>query len=604
MSPPSRLSPARKTLFALIATVVGLLVLLGGLELGLLLAGAGHSSHFVRQTRAADGTRWWRENRWCTAPYFTPALARHPQPLRLAVDKPADHYRIIVLGSSAAMGDPEASFSLGRTLELLLQDAVPGVRFEVVNAGITAINSHLVRGIAADCVELSPDLFIVYEGHNEVIGPFGPASVLLPLRRSHSIVRILSWLQGTRTAQALGAAMRALHAKDVPQEWGGMQMFLEQEIASDDPRLRWVEEHFRANLRAVAGHAARAGASTLLCTVLTNQRDFAPFRSRHRPDLSADEQAEWEQRMTEARMAERQRDPAAAERAYQRAQVIDPGFAETAFRLGRVQLQLGKAGAARGSLQRALDLDTLRFRTDSRLNDAIRAEARSLPGATLVDLARELEPSSPHGVIGDDFLYEHVHLNLRGTYEVAARLAVHVAHDLQRRGRIAALPTQWLGLDVVRRRLAYTTYEQALIAGELLNRFKAPPFAGQIDAAARIGTWQARVDAANGLLSRPEVTDGLAALYAEARQHRPDDWVLARNAGAMFVARGRPAEAIPLLRAALAIIPDDPDTLVALGLACRATGQTAEAEAVFAQVRALEPDHPLLDRGGKAAPRG
>src|SRR6185295_14104094 len=103
-----------------------------------------------RRATLPGGEKIWRENRWCTAPYFSEALVRRPQPVRLPEKKAPGAYRIFVLGSSAAMGDPEASFSISRLLEAMLHAAYPQQRFEVVNAAVTAINSHIVRGIAED----------------------------------------------------------------------------------------------------------------------------------------------------------------------------------------------------------------------------------------------------------------------------------------------------------------------------------------------------------------------------------------------------------------------------------------------------------------------
>jgi Flp pilus assembly protein TadD len=62
----------------------------------------------------------------------------------------------------------------------------------------------------------------------------------------------------------------------------------------------------------------------------------------------------------------------------------------------------------------------------------------------------------------------------------------------------------------------------------------------------------------------------------------------------MLVARDDAADALPLLRRAAAWIDDDIDTLVALGWAHRALGHTAEAKAVFARARTLEPHYPGL----------
>ncbi len=585
----------RKILYTGIATVLGTACLLGATELALRIAGYGYSPHFARRSTRGNDIPVWRENRWCTAPYFSPELVRRPVPFSLPIPKPAGTYRIFVLGSSAAMGDPEPSFSLARMLTTLLQRAYPHERFEVVNAGITAINSHVVRGIAEDCTALEPDLFVVYEGNNEVIGPFGPSGVFAPFLRSEAAVRTAVWAKGTRTGQALNALGRLIASKRTgPIEWGGMQMFLDQQIPLVDPRLDDVAAHFQANLLAIARSAHRAGASTLLCTVLTNQRDFAPFMSRHRAGLSAADLARWNGEVTAAIAAEREHRFDVAEQHFRRALEIDDEHAELVFRLGRLMLQVGRDAEARSLLGRAQDLDTLRFRTDSRLNNTIRAAAAIAPGATLVDLARDLADESAHGIPGDDLLYEHVHLNFRGTYDAAKRILPFIVTDLKRRGIIRSDPAEILSIDQMRQELGYTTYEQTMIAIELRKRFRAPPFTGQIDDGLRVETWARRVQAGEALLSRPEATDALASIYSAALRASPDDWVIARNAGSMLVARGRPAEAIPLLRHALENIPDDADTLAALALAYRGAGEEQDAVATFAKVRALEPHHPLL----------
>lgn len=548
------LTPGRRRLFLALFTIATAAFLLAGLEFGLRLAGVGHSPHFFRKARTADGETVWRENRAFTAPFFGEALVRRPQPVRLPLRKAPGTVRLFVLGSSAAMGDPEPAFSLARVLEVQLRHACPSLRFEVVNAAVTAVNSHLVRGIAADCAELEPDLFVVYEGHNEVIGPFGPAGVFAPFLHRETAVRTLAWLKGTRTAQL---AARLGRGADAPAGWGGMEMFLRQQLRADDPRLAAVRAHFRANLAAIAASARAAGATTLLCTTAANQRDFAPFLS---PD----------------------------------------GEAERLYRDGRRALDAGRDAEARALLQRALDADALRFRADSALNETVRALATELRDrrVELVDLAATLAAQSPHGIPGNEFLYEHVHLTLRGTHEAALALLPAITRDLQRRGLVAAGPAAPLDFETVAQRLGYHTHEQAMIALELVNRFSQPPFTGQSDHAARLAAWQRRAAAAQALLARPDATDALRELARRALELSPDDWLLARNTGAMLVARGQAAEALPLLRRAAAWIDDDVDTLVALGWAHRALGQTAEAETAFTRARALEPDYPNLPKPG------
>ena len=600
----SQLSVPRKVLFGAVVALVATALILVLVELSLLALNVGYSPHLAMKSTGPAGQPVWRDNRWATAPYFSPDLVRRPLPFRLPAKKAPGTYRIFFLGSSAAMGDPEPSFSVARVLETLLRSTYPEQRFEVVNVAITAINSHLVAGIAKDCARLEPDLFVVYEGHNEVIGPFGPAGVFAPFHSRRWAVRTARWVQGTRTAQLVGHLGRSSSKSTAPREWGGMQMFLQQQIAADDPRLRIVRDLFEGNLRSIADSAHAAGAATLLCTVLTNQRDFAPFLSLHRAGLSSTELMAWQVAFDQAEQLARENHLPESEQHYRAALAIDNRHAELNFRLGRLALQQGRDTEAQAFLQRALDLDALRFRTDSTLNETIRLMGRDAAGLfEVVDAAAAVAARSAHGIAGDELLYEHVHLTLRGAYEVALELLPRVVADLQRRGLGAnAAPPTTLAYGDVRLRLGYTAHEQAMIALELLKRFRAPPFTGQSDQAARVAQWERRVEASTKLLARADALPALRAIYASALAISPDDWIIARNAGSMLVARGEPKEALPWLEQAAAWIDDDVDTLVALGWAQQAAGQQAAALKTFARARALEPRSPGIPEFVKAAP--
>ena len=333
-----------------------------------------------------------------------------------------------------------------------------------------------------------------------------------------------------------------------------MEMFLQQQIAADDPRLDAVRRNFRANLAAIAASARDAGATTLLCTVATNQRDFAPF-------LSAN------------------------------------GEAEKLYHQGKAALAAGRDAEARDLLQRALDLDTLRFRTDSTLNQVIRdLGSTGGPGLAIADVAAMLAARSAHGIIGDDFLYEHVHLTLRGTYEVALALWPRLVAELSERKLVSGPALASLAYEDISLRLGSNIHEQTMVALELLNRFQKPPFTEQSDHVARLTTWRRRAGTGQDLLGRSDATAALREISRRALALSPGDWILARNTGAMLVSRQLPAEALPLLERAAQWIDDDVDTLIALGWAHRALGQAAEAEAAFAKARALEPNYPNLPK--------
>ena len=55
----------------------------------------------------------------------------------------------------------------------MLADAWPEREVEVVNLGITSIASFAVAQVVEDALVLSPDLVVVYTGHNEFYGLYG-----------------------------------------------------------------------------------------------------------------------------------------------------------------------------------------------------------------------------------------------------------------------------------------------------------------------------------------------------------------------------------------------------------------------------------------------
>ncbi len=119
-----------------------------------------------------------------------------------------------------------------------------------------------------------------------------------------------------------------------------MSMFVENAVAGDDPRLEAVYKNFSANLRDIVKVASNVGAKTVLCTVVGNLKDCAPFLSQHRAGLSAAELAAWQTAYDAGRLAWRLGDGAEAHARLAQALQIDPHYAGHPFhfakRLARV----------------------------------------------------------------------------------------------------------------------------------------------------------------------------------------------------------------------------------------------------------------------------
>ncbi|MBN1403093.1 MAG: hypothetical protein JW942_01320 [Opitutales bacterium] len=592
------LSLRRRLAYALTLSITMSALLVCSMELFLRGAGFGSPSCYYRDAEGPEGYEIIRENRDFTAPYFARELIRRPPAMRLLKDKPKGEYRVFILGSSAAMGDPESSFSVARVLEKMLSEAYPEIRFTVVNAAITAINSNVVKRIADDCADLEPDLYIVYEGNNEVIGPYGPAAVFAPFMRSPRAIALTSFLRSTRCGQLISTIANTLgQEKGQVEQWGGMEMFIKQQFSADAPELDSVRNIFASNLRSIVESATDAGAHTLLCTVLTNQRDFAPFMSANRADLSPEEHERWLVELEKADNALARGDEELAASHYEKAAAIDSRHAALAFKRGRIALAQGKQEEARKLLQLALDLDTLRFRTDSRLNDCIRESARSIgpQSCTLVDIEQTLSAKSAGGVAGNEYLYEHVHLTMLGNYEAAALLFDATSNELQRRGLVAQVAQEVPSYERIRLLLGYTPFDQAMIIEDMLQRFGKPPFTGQMDNALRLETWKQRQAKAATALADENYREAILSAYELAlKESTPYDWILWRNYAIALVSFGKPREAIAPLKIAMAQIDDDPDLLFALAKAYEGSKCTDQAKECYDKLRELEPRYPGL----------
>ena len=176
--------------------------MLAALEAVLRLAGCGYPTSLFEKARLA-GKECLLNNEKFSLRFFPPELARWPNPLMMEPVKPAGACRIFIFGESAAQGDPEPAFGAGRYLEVLLRERYPGVKFEVVNVAFTAINSHVIVPIARECAGYQGDLWIIYMGNNEMIGPFGAATVFGAKAPPWPVVRLGLALQTTRAGQLL-----------------------------------------------------------------------------------------------------------------------------------------------------------------------------------------------------------------------------------------------------------------------------------------------------------------------------------------------------------------------------------------------------------------
>jgi tetratricopeptide (TPR) repeat protein len=503
------------------------ILLLGLVEAGLRVGGVGFSTD-VTVPCTVQGRPASCYNLFFTAPFFPPGMIKTPQMYAIPADKPAGTFRIVVLGESAAMGDPEPAFGFSRYLEAMLGERYPSMKFEIVNTGSVAINSHVVLPIAEGLAKYRPDLFIIYSGNNEVVGPYGPGTALTSAGMSLPIIRGSIFYHSTRIGQLL------TKVGTPKKDWGGMAMFLDKQVRANSPLMKYAYANFEQNLRDTIAVARNAGARVIVSTVATNLRDCAPFGSLHREGLGADALRSWSTFVQQGAEQENAGSYDEALKSYQAAARIDDEYAELEFRIARTFEGLGDYDSAKQHFLRAREFDTLRFRADSKINDINRSVANS-SGAELVDADAIFTKESRNGITGSDLVYEHVHLTPNGNYLLARAMFLQIASQLPSNGHSAQgedIPSQ----AECERLLAFTKFDRARVTAEMLRRLQEPPFTNQLN----------HSDQILRLMMKGEETDenpnDTAAQYQWALARRPGDRILHFDFG-VFLNQFDPAAA-------------------------------------------------------------
>lgn len=461
-------------------------------------------------------------------PYLGRHLARRPWPAMLDAPKDPATLRIVVFGESAAYGDPRPEFGLPRMLQTLLGGRYPEKHVEVVNAAMTAINSHSIVRIARDSAALKADVWIVYMGNNEVVGPFGAGTVFGPKAPKKAFVDVFLALRTSRFGQALVAMAERLKPANSQRSWAGMKMFVQNQVPESDPRLQNVYGNFEKNLREILRLAHQCGAKVIVSTMGCNLKDCAPFGSMHRSGLSPAEHTQWETAFRQGTEAEQLGRWGDAVSFFRQAGTIDNTYAAVHYQWGKASLRLGDYSEAGRQFRLARDQDTLRFRADSRINHIINSVAsnRENEGAYFCDGEKALASASSEGLPGRELFYEHVHLTPEGNYVLAKALADQVSDLVP--GKPATGGRSWPSLQECDAALGWSDLAHYEAATMIYERILEPPFTEQLNYEEERARLQAEVE---GLLPalQPAGLNSAEAACRRALAISTNDWVLWRN---------------------------------------------------------------------------
>lgn len=303
-------------------------------------------------------------------PSFVPQVA--PSPFK--TEKPEDTYRIFVFGGSSTQGFPYNFYeSFSTRLEQRLLMETNGLNIEVINLGMTAVNSYVIWDLSSRVMEYEPDAVIIYAGHNEYYGSFGVGSSQFGLGQSVGLKRLIIKLKNFALYQLIENLMKP-EKKATESRTMMARVVRESEIGLDGDIYEAGLTQFRENIGDVMEAFSSKGIPVYIGNLASNLKDQAPLG--------------------------------------------DNVEAISAYQEGNDLYKSGEVPAAIEAYERSKDLDDTRFRAPSALNEII-YELSETYQAEVVDIRKLSIDSSASGIPDNSFFDDHLHPNWKGHQMIA-----------------------------------------------------------------------------------------------------------------------------------------------------------------------------------------
>ncbi|PKL90424.1 MAG: hypothetical protein CVV23_00805 [Ignavibacteriae bacterium HGW-Ignavibacteriae-2] len=309
--------------------------------------------------------------------------------------KKPDSYRIFILGASSAAGfpfSPNGTFAQYISKRFSLE--YPDKNFEVINLSMAAINSYTLKDILPGVLDQSPDLVIIYAGHNEYYGALGVGS-LESFGGSPYMVDLVMALSKYKITQLVSNTIKStvslFSETTLPSGTLIKRMAKDKEIIFGSQIYKDGINQFTRNMERILSDIKKSGVSVIISTLVSNINGMQPFISENTQNFPS---ARWI--FNEARFNEKKGDYVNADSLYRYAK----------------------------------DLDLLKFRAPEEINYSIKKLANKYK-IHIVDSDSLFKFESPNGIIGNNLLTDHVHPTLAGYQNIGRLYSEYIlSHNL------------------------------------------------------------------------------------------------------------------------------------------------------------------------------
>lgn len=317
-------------------------------------------------------------------PSFVPEIA----PNAFLKEKKPNTFRVFVFGGSSAEGFPYNFYnSFSDQLEQQLLLNTQGLNIEIINLGMTAVNSFVIRDLSPRILALEPDAVIIYAGHNEYYGSFGAATTQFGFTDSIRLKHTILWLKNLRVYQVLEQLL------SWESETNGMTGVPNQDDGIGEQRTMMAKVIQDSNI-PVGGDVYNLGIRQFEVNI---NDALTTFKKQEIPIYLG----------------------TIASNLKDQKPLTDDSLAMSVFEEAQMLYKSGDFTRAFQEFERAKELDGIRFRAPSKINELLRTFSKS-EGIELVETQEVLRQASNSGLEDSTLFIDHLHPNDRGHKLMAA----------------------------------------------------------------------------------------------------------------------------------------------------------------------------------------
>ncbi len=371
-----------------------------------------------------NGTKYYQLNPYIAKRYFDPQKVTLPTlyPETFSHQKSDKTFRIFCLGGSTTAGFPfEYQVPFPHQLKNILKQTYPDCHFEVINMGLSAVNSFTVLDLLPDILDKEPDLILIYMGHNEFYGAYGSASTF-SIGQNGSFIRLYMNLKNLHLVNMVKSIIKGI--LPAPAKPGKSATLMESMIAGktigyQSDKYKTTLENYKDNLNIIMEECNAADIPVIIGSLFSNLKTHPPFSSE---SLATNNSKILKKISVELQIADslfkiKEFENSTAH--YLNIIQLDSVSAQNWYNLGMAYYYSGDSLKAKRYLTGAKDRDIIRFRASNEMNNIIKNTAKSCQ-AEFVDLAQLISQHSPYQISDETLVCDHLHPNPIG-YDIMAQ---------------------------------------------------------------------------------------------------------------------------------------------------------------------------------------